>query len=56
MPMLVNLAPATPRRAEVWRHCETCDELVAMAPWASVCDACTAASPAMLGTDGRWPR
>jgi hypothetical protein len=40
MPMLMRLARVTTRRSEVWRHCEICDELAAMAPYATTCDAC----------------
>jgi hypothetical protein len=42
MPMLVKLARVSTRRGEVWRHCESCDELTAMAPHQTTCDACPA--------------
>lgn len=39
-PMVMTLARVTTLRREVWRHCETCDELAAMPPYENVCDAC----------------
>ncbi|MFV2094514.1 hypothetical protein ACFHW1_03345 [Micromonospora sp. LOL_014] len=39
-PMLMNLDPDKPRRREVWRHCEICDDLAAMPPHVFICDAC----------------
>ncbi|MEV4756008.1 hypothetical protein AB0J86_12970 [Micromonospora sp. NPDC049559] len=41
MPMLVNLVRVSTRRNEVWRHCESCDELAAMAPYQVICSACS---------------
>ncbi|MEO3923882.1 hypothetical protein ABGB07_08470 [Micromonosporaceae bacterium B7E4] len=41
-PMVMTPARVTTLRREVWRHCECCDELAAMAPHASVCDVCAA--------------
>jgi hypothetical protein len=40
--MVVTLACVTTLRREVWQHCECCDELAAMPPYESVCDACAA--------------
>ncbi|WP_326552148.1 hypothetical protein [Micromonospora sp. NBC_01813] len=39
-PMLVNLDLSAPRRREVWRHCEICDDVAAMPPHVFICDAC----------------
>lgn len=41
LPMLLNLAVPAPLRREVWRHCESCDELAAMPPYVFVCETCT---------------
>lgn len=43
LPMLLGLGLATSGRREVWRHCEVCDDLAAMAPHVSVCETCAAA-------------
>lgn len=49
MPMLMTSARVTTLRSEVWRHCETCDDLAAMAPHATTCDVCSS------GTDQAYP-
>ncbi|MEH1130033.1 hypothetical protein [Micromonospora sp. CPCC 206061] len=41
MPTVVHLVRVTTRRGEVWRHCEICDDLAAMPPHVTICDACT---------------
>ena len=54
MPMLVKLARVSTRRAEVWRHCEVCDELAAMPPFAFVCDTCSDVTPSPYRLRRRW--
>ena len=54
MPMLVNLARVTTRRTEVWRHCEDCDELAAMAPNAFTCDVCAPTPAPTYRATRRW--
>ncbi|MFC0526758.1 hypothetical protein [Phytohabitans kaempferiae] len=41
MPTVIHLLRPSTGRGEVWRHCEICDDLVAMPPHATICDACT---------------
>ena len=57
VPTVIHLLPESPRRGEVWRHCEICDDLAAMPPYATICDACaTVATPAfglrLVGDEG----
>jgi hypothetical protein len=40
VPTVVHLVRVTTRRGEVWRHCEVCDDLAAMPPHVTICDAC----------------
>lgn len=61
MPTVIHIARVTTARAEVWRHCEICDDLAAMPPHVTICDACsTVATPAYglrLISDGEgWSR
>jgi len=49
VPTVIHLPHASARRGEVWRHCEICDDLVAMPPHVSICDACTLVAPPAYG-------
>jgi hypothetical protein len=41
VPTVIHPDLIPPGRGEVWRHCEICDDLAAMPPHATICDACT---------------
>ncbi|MEJ3748464.1 hypothetical protein WEI85_34920 [Actinomycetes bacterium KLBMP 9797] len=49
MPTVVDAALFPRGRGEQWRHCEICDELAAMAPQATLCDACAEVVTPMAG-------
>ncbi len=45
MPRLYKAARVTTRSGAIWRHCDVCDDLAALAPGDRVCPACVAVVP-----------
>jgi hypothetical protein len=60
VPTVIHLVRLTTGRGEVWRHCEICDDLAAMPPHVTICDACTTVAAPAYGlrlVDGEgWSR
>jgi hypothetical protein len=60
VPTVIHILRATTRRGEVWRHCEICDDVAAMPPHVTICDACTSVAPPAYGLrlvgDEGWSR
>jgi hypothetical protein len=61
VPTVIHIVRVSTRRGEVWRHCEICDDLAAMPPHVTICDACTTVTNPAYGLrlvdhDAGWSR